>query len=192
MMRPQGAGWFEVLVARDDATALLEALAATGLVELEPRVRAGPPPGMAEAQPLLARGTELAQRYAAYWPREGLVPSPFPEAPLPTLARGIARIEAWARDAEPLIAQAQRAALEREELDRWSPVLGALLEPQAALLRAEKAGDFTARLALQEEFKLLPLGAVWDYHCLREGAPAGAAWLEAVRRYERDTLPRRS
>ncbi|MFM2447486.1 MAG: hypothetical protein RI936_1933 [Pseudomonadota bacterium] len=147
MIRPQAAGWFEVLVARDDASALLEALAATGTVELEPRVRAGPPPGMAEAQPLLARGTELAQRYAAYWPREGFVPSPFPEAPLPTLARGIASIEAWAREAEPLIAQAQRAETEREELDRWSSVIGALLEHHLDLAALAKAGPLVqARL----------------------------------------------
>ncbi|HRZ02558.1 MAG TPA: V-type ATPase 116kDa subunit family protein [Burkholderiaceae bacterium] len=147
MMRPQAAGWFEVLVARDDVTTLLEALAATGHVELEPRVRAGLPPGIAEAQPLLARGTELAQRYAAYWPRAGLVPSPFPEAPLATLERGIARIEAWAREAEPLIAQAQRALLEREELERWATVLAALLEHRLDLAALAAAGPLVqARL----------------------------------------------
>jgi L-rhamnose isomerase len=70
-------------------------------------------------------------------------------------------------------------------------MLGALLEPNAALKKAEKAGDFTARLALQEEFKLLPLGAVWDYYCLKQGVPVGSAWLEAVRRYETDTMSRR-
>ncbi len=70
-------------------------------------------------------------------------------------------------------------------------MLGALLEPAAVLARAEKAGDFTARLALQEEFKLLPLGAVWDYYCLKQGVPVGSAWLDAVRRYETDTLSRR-
>jgi V/A-type H+-transporting ATPase subunit I len=147
MMRPQAAGWFEVLVARDDVTSLLEALAATGHVELEPRVRAGLPPGLAEAQPLLARGTELAQRYAAYWPRAGRVPSPFPEAPLATLERGIARIEAWAREAEPLIAQAQRALLEREELERWATVLAALLEHRLDLAALAAAGPLVqARL----------------------------------------------
>ncbi len=71
-------------------------------------------------------------------------------------------------------------------------MLGALLEPVAALKKAEKDGDFTGRLALQEQAKLLPLGAVWDYHCLKQGVPAGADWLDIVRRYERDVLPRRS
>jgi V/A-type H+-transporting ATPase subunit I len=160
MMRPQAAGWFEVLVARDDVTSLLEALAATGHVELEPRVRAGLPPGLAEAQPLLARGTELAQRYAAYWPRAGRVPSPFPEAPLATLERGIARIEAWAREAEPLIAQAQRALLEREELERWATVLAALLEHRLDLAALATAGPLVqARLIELPPNTLEPLAS---------------------------------
>ena len=35
MMRPRPARWFEALVAREDCAMLLEALAATGLIELE-------------------------------------------------------------------------------------------------------------------------------------------------------------
>jgi L-rhamnose isomerase len=30
----------------------------------------------------------------------------------------------------------------------------------------ERDGDTTGRLALLEELKGLPVGAVWDYHCL--------------------------
>jgi L-rhamnose isomerase len=38
-----------------------------------------------------------------------------------------------------------------------------------------------AALALLEETKSLPWGAVWDAFCRRQDAPAGAAWLpEAV------------
>ena len=67
-------------------------------------------------------------------------------------------------------------------------LLDALLEPHAALQKAELAGDFTARLALQEECQALPSGAVWDYYCLRHGVPVGAAWLAEVKAYERDVL----
>jgi L-rhamnose isomerase len=63
-------------------------------------------------------------------------------------------------------------------------MLAALLEPPA-IRRAEEAGDLTARLALQEEAKTLPLGAVWDQFCDLAGVPVGAAWLDDVRRYER-------
>jgi len=70
-------------------------------------------------------------------------------------------------------------------------LLLALLEPAAALRAAEEAGDYTARLALLEEMNTLPFGAVWEYHCLRQGVLPGAAWLDVVREYERDVLAQR-
>jgi L-rhamnose isomerase len=67
-------------------------------------------------------------------------------------------------------------------------LLAALLEPTERLRQVEAAGDTTARLALLEELKTLPLGAVWDFWCLRCEVPVGARWLEEVRRYEREVL----
>lgn len=62
-------------------------------------------------------------------------------------------------------------------------MLIALLEPPE-ITAAEKNFDYTARLALQEEAKQLPWGAVYDKFCLDEGVPVGADWLKNVRRYE--------
>jgi L-rhamnose isomerase len=70
-------------------------------------------------------------------------------------------------------------------------LLIALLEPTDTLRQMENAGDFTGRLALLEELKTMPFGAVWDYHCEKMGVPAGMAWLEEVRSYERDVLSKR-
>src|SRR5712691_1916190 len=70
-------------------------------------------------------------------------------------------------------------------------LLAALLEPTALLRQAEDRGDFTARLALQEEFKSLPVGAVWDKYCLKHNVPVGRAWLENIQQYERHVLGRR-
>jgi L-rhamnose isomerase len=70
-------------------------------------------------------------------------------------------------------------------------LLIALLEPRTKLAALEAEGDFTSRLALMEELKTLPFGAVWDYYCLRQNAPVGGAWLEAVKAYERDVLLKR-
>ena len=56
-------------------------------------------------------------------------------------------------------------------------LLLALLEPTARLREFELSGDFTSRLALVEEVKTLPFGAVWDYYCRQQGAPVGAAWI---------------
>jgi L-rhamnose isomerase len=71
-------------------------------------------------------------------------------------------------------------------------LLRALLEPGARLAEVEARHDLTARLALLEEYKSLPWGAVWDHYCERSGVPLGAAWLDAVRAYERQVLDRRA
>jgi L-rhamnose isomerase len=64
-------------------------------------------------------------------------------------------------------------------------LLMALLEPQATLRELELDGDHTARLALLEELKGMPFGAVWDYFCHVSGVPIGAGLIDAVRAYER-------
>ncbi|MFM1768388.1 MAG: L-rhamnose isomerase [Verrucomicrobiota bacterium] len=69
-------------------------------------------------------------------------------------------------------------------------LLLALLEPPG-IRAAEQAGDRTTRLALQEESRTLPFGALWDHFCEKQGVPPGETWLTEVRRYERDVLSRR-
>jgi L-rhamnose isomerase len=71
-------------------------------------------------------------------------------------------------------------------------LLIALVEPTDLLREAEVGGDLTGRLALMEELKTLPFGAVWDYHCLARDVPIGPDWLAEVRAYERDVLSGRS
>jgi L-rhamnose isomerase len=70
-------------------------------------------------------------------------------------------------------------------------LLMGLLEPTARLRRLEAEGDFTGRLALLEEAKTLPYGAVWDAYCESQGVPAGEAWLAEVKRYEKEVLSKR-
>jgi len=67
-------------------------------------------------------------------------------------------------------------------------LLYALLEPAKMLRDMEAANDFTARLALLEEIKTLPAGAVWDYYCLKQGVPVGMAWMDEVKAYEKTVL----
>ncbi len=62
-------------------------------------------------------------------------------------------------------------------------LLLALLEPPA-IRAAELAGDNTSRLALQEEARVLPFGAVWDYYCESKGVPVRERWLAEVKKYE--------
>ena len=70
-------------------------------------------------------------------------------------------------------------------------LLIALLEPSEKLRRMELDGDYTGRLAMQEECKTLPFGAVWDYYCTTMESPAGESWLDETRAYEKDVLSKR-
>ncbi|MHC4190585.1 MAG: L-rhamnose isomerase [Planctomycetota bacterium] len=63
-------------------------------------------------------------------------------------------------------------------------LLIALLEPTEKLCRMEANDDYTARLAILEELKTLPFGAVWDYYCTKQDVPLGPDWLKEVRDYE--------
>lgn len=70
-------------------------------------------------------------------------------------------------------------------------ILFSLLEPTDTLLKLEAEGDYASRLALLEEAKTLPFGAVWDKYCLSEGVPLGGEWIEKMKDYERKVLSRR-
>lgn len=70
-------------------------------------------------------------------------------------------------------------------------ILGGLLDPTARLRAAEDSGRGHERLALMEQAKALPWGAVWDELCLRAGVPARADWLGEVARHEASVLRER-
>ena len=69
-------------------------------------------------------------------------------------------------------------------------LLAAALEPVEALREAEESNDNTARLALLEDFKTLPLGAMWEAYCEYCKVP-GAGWFEQIREYEKTVLSKR-
>jgi len=70
-------------------------------------------------------------------------------------------------------------------------LLIALLEPTETLRQFETQGDHTSRLALLEEQKTLPFGAVWDYYCRSRDVPVGRDWLTRIKAYEHDILSKR-
>jgi L-rhamnose isomerase len=70
-------------------------------------------------------------------------------------------------------------------------LLMALLEPIQEMKDLEKAGDYTTRLALLEELKGLPFGAIWDYYCLQQEVPVGVAYMNDIKSYEAGVLSKR-
>ena len=67
-------------------------------------------------------------------------------------------------------------------------LLFAALEPSAMLKKLEFEGDYTSRLAIMEELKTLPFAAVFDMYCEMQGVPTRSAWLDEVKKYEKDVL----
>jgi len=70
-------------------------------------------------------------------------------------------------------------------------LLIALLEPQELLKQYEIEGDFSSRLALQEEFKSMPFSAVWDYYCMQQNVPLGMDFMKSIKDYETKELANR-
>ena len=87
----------------------------------------------------------------------------------------INRIEAWVIGT--------RAALKS--------ALFSLLEPIERVKQAETEWRLGDRLALQEEAKTMPFGAVWNEFCRRQDVPAGTDWLQDVASYEQQVLSKR-
>ena len=70
-------------------------------------------------------------------------------------------------------------------------LLAALLTPSAKMKEMQDSADFTSLLALTEEVKTLPMGAVWDEYLERSGVPCGMDWLDKVRAYESEIMLKR-
>ncbi|MDO4859217.1 MAG: L-rhamnose isomerase [Thermoguttaceae bacterium] len=70
-------------------------------------------------------------------------------------------------------------------------LLAALLTPHKKLARLQQEGKFYEMMALNEELKTYPLGAVWDHFCEINKVPVREAWLNRVKRYEKDVLLKR-
>ncbi len=70
-------------------------------------------------------------------------------------------------------------------------MLHALLEPLKTLREYELNGQGFERLALLEECKSLPWGAVWDEFCLRNGVPVGESFIAEVEKYETEVTSKR-
>ena len=70
-------------------------------------------------------------------------------------------------------------------------LLQALLEPLAKLREYEDRGQHFERLALLEEAKSLPFGAVFDYFNLKNNVPVGEEFIPAIQAYEKEVTSKR-
>ncbi len=70
-------------------------------------------------------------------------------------------------------------------------ILLALLNPTKQLREYDENEKYFERLALLEEAKSLPFGAVWDYYCMKNDVPVGTDFIPEIQQYEKDVLLKR-
>jgi L-rhamnose isomerase len=71
-------------------------------------------------------------------------------------------------------------------------LLIALLEPSEKIKEAEENEDYLSRLAIMEETKTHPIGAIWDYYCEQNNVPTESEWLQEAIDYENNVLSKRN
>ena len=71
-------------------------------------------------------------------------------------------------------------------------LLQAFLEPLDTLRKYEDEGKLFQRLALLEEEKTLPFGAVYDYFNLKNNIPVGEEYIADIEKYEAEVLAKRN
>jgi len=67
----------------------------------------------------------------------------------------------------------------------------ALLEPTATLVKFEEKGKNFERLALLEQLKTMPFGAVYNYYCVKNSVPTGQEYIDEIIKYEKEVLMKR-
>ena len=70
-------------------------------------------------------------------------------------------------------------------------LLQALLEPLDILRKYEANGQGFEKLALLEEMKSLPFGAVYDYYNLKNNVPVGEEFIGRIQQYEKEVTLKR-
>lgn len=70
-------------------------------------------------------------------------------------------------------------------------LLQALLEPLDTLRKYEDEDKLFQRLALLEECKTMPFGAVFDYFNLKNNIPVGEEYISVIEKYESEVLSKR-
>ncbi len=163
MMRPQPALWFEILLPREDALGIAEAIAAAGLAEFESPAGGGEGAMHAACGPLIQRFRDLERELGHLW--QALACKPLRAFPNEMLPLALERIEAWVRAARPVLKSIEAAQADEVLLESWLPLLEA-----SALDESERRALAGGRVAAAL------------YHCPRadELRPPGAVLLKPL------------
>jgi V/A-type H+-transporting ATPase subunit I len=128
MLRPASTRWFEVLCPRRESVRTLTELARTGAVEVEIRDHVDAEFPVAHLSETLKTYGGLRGRYGRYWERGRLRKKILVESPEVVLERALARIDAWRREADPLIDILQSCEEELTRLKWLAQVISKIVD----------------------------------------------------------------
>jgi V/A-type H+/Na+-transporting ATPase subunit I len=116
ILRPRAARWFELLTSREQLTAVLDCLAATGLVELESHSDAGAAHTLPALRAALDEFRTLRSKYLTHWPAPDRTLSILNRRVEDIPPQALDRIRSWVAAADGAIAELQRLANEKQDL----------------------------------------------------------------------------
>ena len=140
-LRPSHARWFEVLTTREDLTLTLEALAATGRIELETHSETNPEVSLQNLQERMQTFNMLARRYQPYWPSTDLRPATVTGKPGLVLDTALQRLLKWEQAALPLIHRIEQLNSEQTEIGLLHSFLSHLPNDKFELGQLAKTGS---------------------------------------------------
>ena len=146
-LRPSYTRWFEVLTIQEDLTQTLEALAATGCIELEIHSKTHPEISLQNLQKRMQIFNKLARRFQPYWPSIDLHPTSASVRPNAVLDTALQHLKSWERAALPLIHEIEQINTTQIQLDLLKTFLNHLPDDTLDFsLLAKTGGLLTARL----------------------------------------------
>ena len=174
-IRPQAARWFELLTPREELTKALECLAETRAVELQTHSQpeyALELPGLPQA---LDTYGEYVRRFGAWWPAGEIPPIEEALEPVGAMQDALARLAAWAADAEPLIGEGERLEVQAGQLAELAQALDAPNLRLPDLHRLAAAGPVLAarfyRLPPKTALRSLPPSLITQSYLSADGVP---------------------
>ena len=127
-LRPALAHWFETYVPRDETVNALEALAATGIVQLELDPKLAEPLGLDQVSHLIDRFHLIQDKYRDLLPPPDSSPEGQVEAPECTAQKALDCLEAWSAPLDMLLERQVQLDTERQNLLLLDEYLTAMKE----------------------------------------------------------------
>lgn len=166
MLHPRPTLWFELVTTRRDLSLAMQALAASGSVELAAQPFEGARPVLPRLERFFDAFHALERDFGVWWPAGRGDAGVVLDNPIAVLEDTVGALDRWAEAARPLIERIQAASARRTELDLVARLLASL---PAAMPLGRSSGGGAGRIA--RSAWLLPAA-------LAEGFDTGAVVAE--------------